>query len=178
MENFWIFEVFCGNSDANQRCSANASQKAPHIIRASISASPFHFNPRLCRSFQSHPRKFRANSALALGAKHIRRSVSEASLMPSEFDRRNRIRSTKFFVEPNFYNFLLNSETPNLPVAKAIIKEVVAKPRMHDVARPPRPCRKGEGALATSGFTTASKVILIYILVCNAVGGLVTDSVV
>ena len=99
-QNVWIFEVFCGNSDANQRCSANASQKAPHIIRASISASPFHFNPRLCRSFQSYPRKFRANSALALGAKHIRRSVSEASLMPSEFDRRNRIRSTKFFVEP------------------------------------------------------------------------------
>ena len=49
---------------------------------------------------------------------------------------------------------------------------------MHDVARPPRPCRKGEGALATSGLTTTSKVILIYILVYNAVGGLVTDSVV
>jgi hypothetical protein len=36
-------------------------------------------------------------------------------------------------------------------------KEVVAKPRMHDVARPPRPCHKGEGALATAGFATGSK---------------------
>ena len=76
------------------------------------------------------------------------------------------------------YDLLRNSESPNLPAAKAIIKEVIARPRMHDVARPPRPCRKGEGALATSGLTTTSKVILIYILVYNAVGGLVTDSVV
>ena len=31
---------------------------------------------------------FRANNGLALGAKHIRRSVSEAPLKPSEFDPR------------------------------------------------------------------------------------------
>ena len=95
-----FFQVFCGNSDANQRCSANASQKAPHVFRASISTSPSRFNPRPCRGFPSRPRKFRANSALALGAKHVRRSVSEASLTPSEFDRRNRIRSTRFFEDP------------------------------------------------------------------------------
>ena len=33
--------------------------------------------------------------------------------------------------------------------------EVVAKPRMHNVARPPRSCRKGEGALATAGCDVA-----------------------
>ena len=27
---------------------------------------------------------------------------------------------------------------------------------MYDVARPPRPCRKDEGALATTGFATAA----------------------
>ena len=43
---------------------------------------------------------FRVNSMLALGAKHIRRSVSEAPLMPSEFDPRSRMRSTKFLEEP------------------------------------------------------------------------------
>ena len=30
--------------------------------------------------------------------------------------------------------------------------EAIAKPSVHDVARPPRPWSKGEGALATSGF--------------------------
>ena len=34
--------------------------------------------------------------------------------------------------------------------------EVIAKLRCYDVARPPRPCCKGEGALATSSFTSAS----------------------
>ena len=33
-------------------------------------------------------------------------------------------------------------------------------PRMHDVARPPRPCRKGDGALATAGFATTSYSLL------------------
>ncbi len=109
----WVFQVFCGNSDANQRRSANASQKAPQIFRTSISTSPSHFKLRLCRSFQSRPGKFRANSALALGTKHIRRSVSEASLMPSEFYRRNRIRSTKFFEEPKILISDLPNETQN-----------------------------------------------------------------
>ena len=105
----WDFKDFCGNSDANQRCSAQtlaspsgsaspnlpsvslrcipASQKAPPIFRASISASPSHFNLRLCRSFHGCQGKFRANRALALGAKPVRRSVSGATLKPSEFDR-------------------------------------------------------------------------------------------
>ena len=34
---------------------------------------------------------FRANCMLALGAKHIRRSVSEAPLMPSEFDPKKTV---------------------------------------------------------------------------------------
>ena len=46
-------------------------------------------------------------------------------------------------------------------------EKVIAKPRMHDVARPPRPCRKGEGALATPGFAIASEKI---ILIRDAVG--------
>ena len=46
-----IFEAFRGNSDASQRCSANASRKALHIFRAFLSASPSHFNLRPCRSF-------------------------------------------------------------------------------------------------------------------------------
>ena len=46
--------------------------------------------------------KFRSNSALALGAKHTRRSVSEAPLKPSEFDPKKRLRSTKFFEEARF----------------------------------------------------------------------------
>ena len=99
---FWLFGVYSGNSDANQRCSANASQKAPHIFRAFISTSPSHFNLRLCRSFQSYQKKFRSNTALALGAKHIRCSVSGASLMPSEFDPKKRMCSTKFLEEPRF----------------------------------------------------------------------------
>ena len=45
-----------------------------------------------------------SNSALALGAKHIRRSVSEASLKPSEFDPKKRMRSTNFLEEPDFLN--------------------------------------------------------------------------
>ena len=34
-----------------------------------------------------------------------------------------------------------------------------AKTRRHDVARPPRPCRKGEGALATAVFATTSLLL-------------------
>ena len=78
----------------------------------------------------------------------------------------------------DFYDLLRNSESPNLPAAKAIIREVVAKPRMHDVARPPRPCRKGEGALATAGFATTSIELVAHyswymlqaILVPNLIG--------
>ena len=36
----------------------------------------------------------------------------------------------------------------------SFLSEIIAKTRMHDVARPPRPCHKGEGALATTGFAT------------------------
>ena len=39
-----------------------------------------------------------------------------------------------------------------------MMRERIAKTRMHDVARPPRPCRKGEGALATTGFVTTLRV--------------------
>ena len=39
-----------------------------------------------------------------------------------------------------------------------MMRERIAKTRMHDVARPPRPCRKGEGALATAGFVTTLRV--------------------
>ena len=42
--------------------------------------------------------------------------------------------------------------------------EVIAKPPVHDVARPLRPCRKGEGALATAGFTITS-------IKCDSSGG-------
>ena len=38
--------------------------------------------------------------------------------------------------------------------------EAVVKPRVHDVARPPRPCHKGEGTLATAGLATVSKMVL------------------
>ena len=66
---------------------------------------------------------FRANSALALGAKHIRRSVSEASLTPSEFDRRNRIRSTKFFDDPKF------RESPNASACEKGLEYDIVSPR-------------------------------------------------
>ena len=45
-----------------------------------------------------------------------------------------------------------------LLTAWVVVMEAVAKPCVYDVARPPRPCCKGEGALATSGFATTSMV--------------------
>ena len=43
-----------------------------------------------------------------------------------------------------------------------MMRERIAKTRMHDVARPPRPCRKGEGALATSCLATTFCIKELY----------------
>ena len=93
--NFWIFEVFSGNSDASQRCSANASRKAPHIFRAFLSASPSHFNLRPGAVSMA----VRANSALAFSAKH--RGVALAKPLYRHRSL-NRMRPSKFFEEPLF----------------------------------------------------------------------------
>ncbi len=48
-------------------------------------------------------------------------------------------------------------ETLDAPQAsRPASDEVIAEPRFYDVVRPPRPCNKGEGALATSGFAITS----------------------
>ena len=51
------------------------------------------------------------------------------------------------------------AETPDPTQETSVVSqpvEAVAKPCVYDVARPPRPCCKGDGALATSGFATSS----------------------
>ena len=60
--------------------------------------------------------------------------------------------------KPDTRNFETPKPETSKPATPQQSEEVVAKPCVYDVARPPRPCCKGEGALATSGFATSSEL--------------------
>ena len=93
--------------------------------------------------------------------------VPRSPNLPPSFDKTSRTNVLSFDTDAPIVRYLQSDRAaarrgrlaPPGRVEVLPMWEAVAKPCVYDVARPPRHCCKGEGALATSGFATTSRAV-------------------